>query len=170
VLVFGGSQGARSINAAAIEAFKGARFRVLHAAGEANVGELQAPGPHYDLRGFIPDFGEALLASDLVVARAGGSLFEIAAHGRPAVLVPYPYATADHQTLNARFMERVGAAVVIPDAELTPARLAQEVGRLLADGPRLAAMAKAAAAVARPAAAREIADELLAAARSRSRQ
>jgi UDP-N-acetylglucosamine--N-acetylmuramyl-(pentapeptide) pyrophosphoryl-undecaprenol N-acetylglucosamine transferase len=67
-------------------------------------------------------------------------------------------------------MERVGAAVVIPDAELTPARLAQEVGRLLADGPRLAAMARAAAAVARPAAAREIADELLAAARSRSRQ
>jgi UDP-N-acetylglucosamine--N-acetylmuramyl-(pentapeptide) pyrophosphoryl-undecaprenol N-acetylglucosamine transferase len=170
VLVFGGSQGARSINAAAIEAFKGARFRVLHAAGEANVGELQAPGPHYDLRGFIADFGEAVLASDLVVARAGGSLFEIAAHGRPAVLVPYPYATADHQTLNARFMERVGAAVVIPDAELTPARLAQEVGRLLADGLRLAAMAKAAATVARPAAAREIADELLAAARSRSRQ
>jgi UDP-N-acetylglucosamine--N-acetylmuramyl-(pentapeptide) pyrophosphoryl-undecaprenol N-acetylglucosamine transferase len=170
VLVFGGSQGARSINAAAIKAFKGARFRVLHAAGEANVGELEAPGPHYDLRGFIPDFAEALLASDLVVARAGGSLFEIAAHGRPAVLVPYPYATAEHQTLNARFMERAGAAVVIPDAELTPARLAQEVGRLLADGPRLAAMAKAAAAVARPSAAREIADELLTAARSGSRQ
>jgi UDP-N-acetylglucosamine--N-acetylmuramyl-(pentapeptide) pyrophosphoryl-undecaprenol N-acetylglucosamine transferase len=169
VLVFGGSQGARSINTAAIEAFQGARFRVLHAAGEVNAGELQAPGPHYDLRGFIPRFGEALLASDLVVARAGGSVFEIAAHGRPAVLIPYPYATADHQTLNARFMERAGAAVVIPDAELTPARLAQEVGRLLGDEPRRAAMAKAAAALARPAAARDIAGEVLAAARARGR-
>ncbi len=164
VLVFGGSQGARSINAAAIEAFKGARFRVLHAAGEANIDQLQAPGPHYDLRGFIPNLGEALLASDLVVARAGGSLFEIAAHGRPVVLIPYPYATADHQTLNARFMERAGAAVVIPDAELTAARLAQEVGGLLADEPRRAALANAAAAIARPSAAADIAAEVLAAA------
>jgi UDP-N-acetylglucosamine--N-acetylmuramyl-(pentapeptide) pyrophosphoryl-undecaprenol N-acetylglucosamine transferase len=169
VVVFGGSQGARSINAAAIEAFKGARFRVLHAAGEANIGELEAPGAHYDLRGYIPRFGEALLASDLVVARAGGSLFEIAAHGRPAVLIPYPHATADHQTHNARFMERAGAAVVIPDSELSPARLAQEVGQLLADEPRRATMAKAAAASARPEAAREIASEVLAAARKRER-
>ena len=83
MLVFGGSQGARSINHAAIEAFAGARFRVLHAAGERDLGDLQSPGAHYDLRGYIPDFGEALLASDLVVARAGGSIFEIAA-ARPA--------------------------------------------------------------------------------------
>ena len=165
VLIFGGSQGARSINRAAVEAFAGARFRVLHVAGERDLPELQAPGPHYDLRGFISDFGDALLASDLVVARAGGSLFEIAAHGRPAVLIPYPFATADHQTANARYMERAGAAVVIPDAELTPARLAQEVGRLLADRGRLAAMGRAAAAMARPAAATEIAHEVLAAAR-----
>jgi UDP-N-acetylglucosamine--N-acetylmuramyl-(pentapeptide) pyrophosphoryl-undecaprenol N-acetylglucosamine transferase len=167
VVVFGGSQGARSINSAAIEAFTGARFRVLHAAGDANLGQLESPGPHYDLRGYIPRFGEALLASDLVVARAGGSLFEIAAHGRPAVLIPYPYATADHQTLNARFMEQAGAAVVIPDSELSAARLGHEVGQLLADEPRRAAMAKAAAAIARPEAAREIAREVLAAARSR---
>ncbi len=120
VLVFGGSQGARSINQAAVKAFAGARFRVLHAAGERDLPELQSPGEHYDLRGYVSDFGEAILASDLVVARAGGSIFEIAAHGKPAVLVPYPYATADHQTANARFMERAGAAVVIPDAELTP--------------------------------------------------
>jgi UDP-N-acetylglucosamine--N-acetylmuramyl-(pentapeptide) pyrophosphoryl-undecaprenol N-acetylglucosamine transferase len=167
VLVFGGSQGASSINAAAIEAFQGARFRVLHSAGERNASELLAPGPHYDLRGYIPDFGQALLASDLVVARAGGSVFEIAAHGRPAVLVPYPFATADHQTLNARFMERAGAAVVIPDSELTAARLAQEVGGLLADRARLSAMGNAAAAIARPGAAQEIAAEVLAAARAR---
>jgi UDP-N-acetylglucosamine--N-acetylmuramyl-(pentapeptide) pyrophosphoryl-undecaprenol N-acetylglucosamine transferase len=168
VLVFGGSQGARSINHAAVEAFAGARFRVLHAAGERDLADLQdktPSAPHYDLRGYISRFGEALLASDLVVARAGGSIFEIAAHGRPAVLIPYPYATADHQTANARFMERAGAAVVIPDRELTPARLAGEVGRLLADPSGLAAMARASASLARPNAARDIAHQLLAAAR-----
>jgi UDP-N-acetylglucosamine--N-acetylmuramyl-(pentapeptide) pyrophosphoryl-undecaprenol N-acetylglucosamine transferase len=167
VLVFGGSQGARSINHAAIEAFAGAGFRVLHAAGERDLPDLRAPGPHYDLRGYIPDFGDALLASDLVVARAGGSIFEIASHGRPAILVPYPYATADHQAANARYMEKAGAAIVIPDDELTGPRLAQEVGRLLGDRSTLAAMARASAALARPDAARQIADELLAAARRR---
>jgi UDP-N-acetylglucosamine--N-acetylmuramyl-(pentapeptide) pyrophosphoryl-undecaprenol N-acetylglucosamine transferase len=167
VLVFGGSQGARSINQAALEAFAGARFHVLHAAGERDLGELSSPGPHYDLRGYISDFGEALLASDLVVARSGGSVFEIAAHGRPMVLIPYPYATADHQMENARYMERGGAAVVIPDAELTGPRLAHEVGGLLADRDRLGAMARASAELARPDAAQEIATEALrAAARS----
>jgi UDP-N-acetylglucosamine--N-acetylmuramyl-(pentapeptide) pyrophosphoryl-undecaprenol N-acetylglucosamine transferase len=165
VLVFGGSLGARSINFAAVDAFAGARFHVLHAAGERDLGSLESPGPHYDLRGYISEFGEALLASDLVVARSGGSVFEIAAHGRPAVLIPYPHATADHQTTNARFMEQAGAAVVIRDAELTAPRLAQVVGQLLADRPRLAAMGRAAAVLARPDAAREIAHELLAAAR-----
>jgi UDP-N-acetylglucosamine--N-acetylmuramyl-(pentapeptide) pyrophosphoryl-undecaprenol N-acetylglucosamine transferase len=168
VLVFGGSQGARSINRAAIEAFAGARFHVLHAAGERGLGELHSPGPHYDLRAYITDFGEALLASDLVVARAGGSIFEIAAHGRPAVLIPYPYATADHQTANARYMERAGAAVVLPDTELTAPRLAQEVGRLLADPARLQGMARASAALARPDAAAAVAREALEAARRRS--
>ena len=162
MLVFGGSQGALSINRAAIAAFAGARFHVLHAAGERDLsGPRSGPGPHYDLRGYIPRFDEALLASDLVVARAGGSIFEVAAAGRPAVLIPYPYATADHQTANARFMERAGAAVVIPDTELSAPRLAQEVGALLADRKRLAAMANASAAIAKPDAAREIARELL---------
>jgi UDP-N-acetylglucosamine--N-acetylmuramyl-(pentapeptide) pyrophosphoryl-undecaprenol N-acetylglucosamine transferase len=165
VVVFGGSQGARSINHAAIAAFAGARFHVLHAAGDRDLADLEAPGPHYDLRGYISDFGDALIASDLVVARAGGSIFEIAAAGKPAVLIPYPYATADHQTANARFMERAGAAVVIPDSELTAPRLAQEVGGLLADPTRLAAMANASAALAKPDAAREIATEVLAVAR-----
>jgi UDP-N-acetylglucosamine--N-acetylmuramyl-(pentapeptide) pyrophosphoryl-undecaprenol N-acetylglucosamine transferase len=166
VLVFGGSQGARSINRAAVEAFAGARFHVLHAAGERDLPDLRAPGPHYDLRGYIPNFGEALLASDVVVARSGGSIFEIAAHGRPAVLIPYPYATADHQTANARFMERAGAAIVIPDDELTPARLALEVGGLLSDPGRLTQMARASAAVAKPDAAQVIAGELKVAAKT----
>ncbi len=163
VLVFGGSLGARSINQAAIEAFAGARFRVLHAAGERDLPDLGSPGPHYDLRSYIDNFGEALLACDLVVARAGGSIFEVASHGRAAVLVPYPHAAADHQTSNARYMERAGAAIVIPDSELTPARLAQVVGSLLSDPSRLAAMGRAAAELARPEAAAEIAREILAA-------
>jgi UDP-N-acetylglucosamine--N-acetylmuramyl-(pentapeptide) pyrophosphoryl-undecaprenol N-acetylglucosamine transferase len=164
VLVFGGSQGARSINEAAVEAFAGAHFHVLHAAGERDLPDLSAPGPHYDLRGYISDFGQALLACDLVIARSGGSIFEIAAHGRPAVLIPYPYATADHQSANAAFMQRAGAAIVIPDRELTAARLAQDVVALLADRGRLAAMARASAEVARLDAAAEIAREVLAAA------
>jgi UDP-N-acetylglucosamine--N-acetylmuramyl-(pentapeptide) pyrophosphoryl-undecaprenol N-acetylglucosamine transferase len=167
VVVFGGSQGARSINRAAVEAFDGAGFRVLHAAGTRDLPDLEAPGPHYDLRGYITDFGEALLAADLVVARSGGSIFEIAAHGRPMILIPYPYAAADHQTENARYMEREGAAVVIADGELTSTRLAQEVGMLLGDPGRLAAMARASLTLAHPDAARRIAAEVLSAARTR---
>jgi UDP-N-acetylglucosamine--N-acetylmuramyl-(pentapeptide) pyrophosphoryl-undecaprenol N-acetylglucosamine transferase len=163
VLVFGGSQGARSINQAAVEAFSGARFHVLHAAGTRDLPDLASPGPHYDLRGYISDFGEALLASDLVVARSGGSVFEIAAHGRPMVLIPYPHAAADHQAENARFIARAGAAIVIDDAELTAPRLAQEVGGLLADPSGLAAMGRASAALARPGAAADVAGEVLAA-------
>jgi len=163
VLVFGGSLGARSINEAAIEAFAGARFHVLHAAGERDLPELRSPGPHYDLRGYISEFAEALAACDLVVARSGGSVFEIAAAGKPAVLIPYPHATADHQTANARYFEQAGAAIVIPDEELTAGRLGREVGRLLADPGRLAAMARASAGLARPNAARDIASEVLAA-------
>ena len=165
VLVFGGSLGARSINHAAVEAFAGAGFRVLHVAGERDFADLAAPGDHYDLRSYISDFNQALLASDLVIARAGGSVFEIAAHGRPMVLIPYPHATADHQTANARYMERAGAAIVIPDGELTGSRLAHEVGALLGDPGRLAAMGRASQTLARPAAASDVAQELLRAAR-----
>jgi UDP-N-acetylglucosamine--N-acetylmuramyl-(pentapeptide) pyrophosphoryl-undecaprenol N-acetylglucosamine transferase len=169
VLVFGGSLGARSINQAAFEAFTGASFRVLHVAGRRDYGELAARPrpPSYDLRDYVDlgEFADALAACDLVVARAGGSVFELAAHGRPAVLVPYPHASADHQTSNARWMADAGAAVVIADAELSPHRLAQEVRALLADRPRLAAMARASSELARPDAARAVAAELLAAVR-----
>ena len=91
-------------------------------------------------------------------------MFEVAAHGRPMVLIPYPHATADHQAANARHFERAGAAIVIPDAELTGPRLAQEVGRLLGDRGRLAAMGNASEALARPDAAQAVAAEVLAAA------
>ena len=171
VLVFGGSLGARSINEASVEAFRDAPFHVLHAAGQRDYEALRErlgdqPPPRYDLRPYITPFGDALAACDLCVARAGGSIFEIAAHGRPAILVPYPHAAADHQTSNARWMADAGAAIVVRDEELTPERLAHEVGELLADHARLAAMAEASASLARPDAARVIAREVLEAARS----
>jgi UDP-N-acetylglucosamine--N-acetylmuramyl-(pentapeptide) pyrophosphoryl-undecaprenol N-acetylglucosamine transferase len=163
VLVFGGSLGARSINHAAVAAFADAPYRVLHIAGRRDFADLRSPGPHYDLRDYVDRFGEALAAADMAVARAGGSIFELAQHGLPAVLVPYPHATADHQTANARWMERGGAAVVLADAELTPERLRAEVDAILLDPRRLAAMAAAAARLARPDAARDVAAAVLAA-------
>jgi UDP-N-acetylglucosamine--N-acetylmuramyl-(pentapeptide) pyrophosphoryl-undecaprenol N-acetylglucosamine transferase len=168
VLIYGGSLGARSINIAAAEAFASVPFHVLHISGRRDYAELAGRGlaPGYDLREYLDlaDFGGALAAADLVVARAGGSVFEIAANGRPAILVPYPHASADHQTANARWMVEAGAAVAIPDAELTAARLANEVATLLADPSRMAAMSAASSGLGRPHAAREVAGELLEAA------
>jgi UDP-N-acetylglucosamine--N-acetylmuramyl-(pentapeptide) pyrophosphoryl-undecaprenol N-acetylglucosamine transferase len=168
VLVFGGSLGARTINMATAEAFAGAPFHVLHVSGRRDHSELLARGlpRDYDLRAYLPlaDFADALAAADLVVARAGGSVFEIAAHGLPAILVPYPHAAGGHQSTNAAWMAEAGAAVVIADSELTAARLGSEVAALLADRRRLAQMAGAAGGLARPHAARDIAAELLEAA------
>jgi UDP-N-acetylglucosamine--N-acetylmuramyl-(pentapeptide) pyrophosphoryl-undecaprenol N-acetylglucosamine transferase len=182
LLVMGGSQGARSINLAAIEAFaEGERagerdFHVLHLSGRRDYEELKerlATAPHserYKLIPYEPDLGAVLAACDLVLARSGGSIFEVTAVGRPAILVPYPHATADHQSANAAWMTKAGAAETIEDSELTPDLLAQRVGALLGDGEggdgstRLAEMAAASAALARPDAARRIADEVLAAA------
>jgi UDP-N-acetylglucosamine--N-acetylmuramyl-(pentapeptide) pyrophosphoryl-undecaprenol N-acetylglucosamine transferase len=172
LLVFGGSLGARRLNDAALEAFGAASpCAVLHASGRRDYDELRerldalGSPPHYHLYPYIEPFADALGAADLVVARAGGSVMELAAAGLPAVLVPYPHATADHQTANAHFIEAAGAAVVVPDAELDGPRLAREVGALLAAPQRLAAMANAAQVVARPDAADRIAEELLALAR-----
>jgi UDP-N-acetylglucosamine--N-acetylmuramyl-(pentapeptide) pyrophosphoryl-undecaprenol N-acetylglucosamine transferase len=164
VLVFGGSLGARSLNYAAVEAFADAPFRVLHSSGtrdyEALRGRVSRDG--YDLRPYIDPFAPALAAADLCVARAGGSVFEVAAHGLPAILVPYPHAAADHQTTNAAHFVDAGAAIAIDDADLTPERLRTFVDELLADGERLTSMAEAAAALARPDAAHQIAKEVLA--------
>jgi UDP-N-acetylglucosamine--N-acetylmuramyl-(pentapeptide) pyrophosphoryl-undecaprenol N-acetylglucosamine transferase len=166
VLVFGGSLGARSINTAAVQAFADAPYRILHVAGRRDFADLRAPGPHYVLRDYVVPFGTALAASDLAVARAGGSVFELAQYGLPAVLIPYPHASGNHQAANARWMERAGAATVLDDAELTPERLRADVDALVDDEPRRVAMAAASAALARPDAARVIAREVLAAARA----
>ena len=166
MLVFGGSLGARSVNHAAVAAFADAPYRVLHVAGRRDFPDLRAPGPHYDLRDFSSTSRSAtrLAAADLAVARAGGSIFELAQYGLPAVLVPYPHATGDHQTANARWMENGGAATVIPDDALTPERLREAVDAILLDPARLRAMAEASARLARPDAARDVARAVLAAA------
>lgn len=174
LLVFGGSQGARSINLGALEAFTGPGaakrdFHVLHITGSRDFGaareRLEAVGeiPRYTLREFEPDLAAALAASDLALARAGGSIFELAAAGVPAILVPYPYASARHQHANAEWMAAGGAAVVVEDSELHPASLRELTTKLLADPARLGAMAEASRALARPDAAERIAAELLAA-------
>ena len=169
LLVFGGSLGAYRLNEAALEAFGAAApCTVLHAAGQrdhdslrARLDELGSP-PHYRLFAYVEPFADALAAADLAAARAGGSVFELAAAGLPSILVPYPHATGNHQQANARFMEAAGAAVVIQDAELDGPRLAREVGGLLAAPQRMAEMANAAHAVAKPDAAERVAEELLA--------
>ena len=126
--------------------------------------EGRDPGPRYRLVGYLDDYPGAIAAADLVVSRSGGSVFEIAAIGRASVLVPYPHATADHQTKNARWLADAGAAVLIPDAELTGARLRAVVEDLLADGGRRERMAAAARALGRPDAADRVADAVLEAA------
>ena len=161
LLVFGGSIGARTLNEAAVEAFGAeAPCQVLHASGrrdyEALRERLGSP-PHYRLFEYVTPFADALAAADLAVARSGGSVFELAAAGLPSILVPYPHATADHQAGNARYMAAAGAAVVVPDAEVTAERLRSEVETLLAAPERLAAMRHAARAAARPDAAERVA-------------
>jgi UDP-N-acetylglucosamine--N-acetylmuramyl-(pentapeptide) pyrophosphoryl-undecaprenol N-acetylglucosamine transferase len=168
LLVFGGSLGARTLNEAAVEAFGSeAPFHVLHASGRrdfeglrARLDELGAPA-HYRLEPYIEPFADAYAAADIAAARAGGSVFELAAAGLPAILVPYPHATADHQTGNARWMADGGAAVVVADGELDPERLRREAGALLGDPARLEGMSAAARALSRPDAAERIAEGIL---------
>jgi UDP-N-acetylglucosamine--N-acetylmuramyl-(pentapeptide) pyrophosphoryl-undecaprenol N-acetylglucosamine transferase len=165
LLVFGGSQGARRLNEAALEAYAAEGPAVLHLAGERDFPELdrRPRRDDYRLLAYTDDFGAALAAADLVVARAGGSLWEVAAAGRPALLVPYPHATADHQAKNASYFERGGGAVVVREDDLD---LRRQVDELLADPERLARMGEAMAALAKPDAADVVAEELIELARA----
>src|SRR5205823_437709 len=135
---------------------------VLHLAGERDYEALRSrvTRPEYRLVPWTHDFGAALGAADLALCRAGGSVYELAAAGTPAVLVPYPHATADHQAKNARYFEQAGAAVVVPDSEI--AGIPALVRELLADPARLAGMSEQMRAAARPDAADQIAEELIA--------
>jgi UDP-N-acetylglucosamine--N-acetylmuramyl-(pentapeptide) pyrophosphoryl-undecaprenol N-acetylglucosamine transferase len=160
VLVFGGSQGAQRLNDAAAEAFAEQGPAVLHLAGERDYPSLRdrVTRPGYRLLPSTNEFGAALSAADLVVARSGGSVWEVAAAGKPAILVPYPYGTSDHQTKNARYFQSGGGAVLVPEDKLD---LRRQVEELLADPASLDRMGAAMAALARPDAADLIAEELI---------
>ena len=166
--VFGGLAGAQALNELAAETWGERGPAVLHVAGDR---DYEALRPLVKRAGYVlvpttDRFGEALAVADLALSRAGGTVWELAAAGIPAVLVPYPYATADHQWLNARHFEQGGGAVVVRQDEL--ARVPQIVEELLRDEDRLSRMSAAMRRLARPDAAEEIADELVRLAGARS--
>ena len=167
VLVFGGSLGARLLNDLALDAWAEDGPAVIHLCGERDYPELlgRVTRPDYLLQPFMDEIGVAYGAADIVLARAGGSVWELAAAGLPAVLVPGEFATGQHQEKNARWFVDAGGAVVVPEAEA--ARAPRVVEELLGDADRLAAMAAAMRAVAKPDAAEEIADELVSLAAAR---
>jgi UDP-N-acetylglucosamine--N-acetylmuramyl-(pentapeptide) pyrophosphoryl-undecaprenol N-acetylglucosamine transferase len=159
--VFGGLVGARALNELAVETYGAQGPSVLHIAGERDFDELRprVVRPDYVLLPTTDRFGDALAAADLALSRAGGTVWELAAAGTPAILVPYPHATSDHQALNAAHFEAGGGAVVVREDDL--ALVPTLVDELLGDAGRLRAMSEAMRALARPRAAEEIADELV---------
>jgi UDP-N-acetylglucosamine--N-acetylmuramyl-(pentapeptide) pyrophosphoryl-undecaprenol N-acetylglucosamine transferase len=163
VLVFGGSQGARTLNEMAVDAWGKAGPVVLHLSGEGGYESLRGrvTRDDYLLLPFIDDFGTALTAADVVVSRAGGSVWEIAAAGRPAILVPYPHATSNHQAKNADYFAQAGGARIVSDDQ-AHAQVPLLVAELLADPELRQRMSDAMRAAAKPDAADQIADELVA--------
>lgn len=171
LLVFGGSRGARHLNTAIVglsarlaETVPGLRIALVAGRGEAEavrraVAESSAASRLVTVFDYLDDMGSALAAADLVVARAGAtSIAEITALGVPSVLVPYPYATDDHQTTNAAALVEHGAAVLVRDGELDDERFGDELAALLTDPVRRATMAAASKALGRPDAGRFVAD------------
>jgi UDP-N-acetylglucosamine--N-acetylmuramyl-(pentapeptide) pyrophosphoryl-undecaprenol N-acetylglucosamine transferase len=172
LLVFGGSQGARSINrtvAASAAAWQNLGVQVVHVSGPAGfedaVEAWRAAGIDPDDSGgrvrvipFLDDMADAYAAADVVIARAGATtIAELSVLGIPAVLIPYPHATADHQRGNAEALVRAGAAVMLDDADLSPETLTAAVVPIVSDPARAGAMAVAARAWSRPAAAEALA-------------
>ena len=165
--VFGGLAGAQALNELAVDAFGEHGPPVLHVSGERDFAALRprVRRDDYVLLASTDSFGAALAAADLAISRAGGTVWELAAAGTPAILVPYPHATADHQTLNARHFERGGGAIVVDQREL--ARVPALAEELLDDPARLERMGEAMRALAQPDAADVVADELIALAEGR---
>lgn len=166
LFVFGGSQGARTINRAAVEAVKILgkdipSLQVIHQTGTADVEwvmeQYRDSGVSVEVLPFVHDMGDAYGRADLVVCRAGATtIAELTALGKPAILIPYPYAADDHQRANAEVLVRGGAAELILDAEFTGVALAARVTVLARDRARLAAMSTAARALAVPDAAARV--------------
>jgi UDP-N-acetylglucosamine--N-acetylmuramyl-(pentapeptide) pyrophosphoryl-undecaprenol N-acetylglucosamine transferase len=173
LLVCGGSQGAHPVNELVVEAIAllaaegrlPGGLKLVHQTGKddaASVAErYRSAGVVADVRAFIDDMASAYRGADLVIGRAGATtIAELTALGRASLLIPFPQAADDHQTVNARSLERAGAARVLAQATLTPRALADAIAELLSDGATRARMAIAARSLGRPDAAREIVDAL----------
>ncbi len=162
--VFGGSLGARAVNEAVagmLQAWDGPQLQVVHLVGRSHSGaytEREAP-VRWVRRGFEDRMDLFFAASDLVIARAGGAVAEISATATPSILVPGEFGSAGHQVENAAYLERAGAAVVIPESEL--GSLGSVVACMMSDRSRLADMAESSRKVARPDAAKAIAEAMI---------
>ncbi|HEX7083158.1 MAG TPA: UDP-N-acetylglucosamine--N-acetylmuramyl-(pentapeptide) pyrophosphoryl-undecaprenol N-acetylglucosamine transferase [Gaiellaceae bacterium] len=160
--VFGALAGALALNEFAAETWGKEGPAILHVTGARDYDLVRGKVQRPDYR-ILPEtdrFGAAIAACDLVLSRSGSTVWEIAAAGRPAIFVPYPFATGDHQALNAEHFVRAGGAVLVRELELD--RVPELVRTFLADPERLARMGDAMLAAARPDAADEIADGLVA--------
>ena len=159
--VFGGLAGAQALNELVASAFGEHGPAILHVSGERDYEAVRARVRRDDYV-LVPSthrFGAALAAADLAISRAGGTVWELAAAGTPAILVPYPHATGGHQTLNARYFADGGGAVVVDQSRLD--EIPALAAGLLGDPERLAVMHEAMLRLARPGAADAVADELL---------
>lgn len=182
ILILGGSQGAKALNevvprAVHLAASRGRAptLQIIHQAGRDREAEARALYTELGLTSsatvvpFINDMAGALASADIIIGRAGASsLAEICATGRPSILIPYPFATDDHQLRNAVSLEAAGAAVAIPQAEATAERVANEIERLARDPELRARMAQVAISRSAPDAARRVAEDLLALARGQA--
>jgi UDP-N-acetylglucosamine--N-acetylmuramyl-(pentapeptide) pyrophosphoryl-undecaprenol N-acetylglucosamine transferase len=167
LLVFGGSQGAHAINVAVVQALPELAAQVpglhlIHQTGqndfEAAKAAAASAGISAEVSPFIDDMPDAFARADLLICRSGAStVAEVAAAGKPAIFVPLPTAADDHQSYNAETLASAGAAILLPQADLTPDRLAHDIASLFADCVRLGDMGAAAREFAHPDAAAEIA-------------
>ncbi len=170
VLIFGGSLGAKGLNARVIDALPhlAARkdsLKIVHQTGKLDLETVkqayEGKGLDAEVREFIDDMSGAYLSSDLVVCRAGATtIAELTTCKKASILVPFPFATDDHQAVNAKALVDAGAALMFREGELTGEKLAATILELEADKPRLEKMQKAAGNLGRPEASREIADVL----------
>ncbi|GAC1601843.1 MAG: undecaprenyldiphospho-muramoylpentapeptide beta-N-acetylglucosaminyltransferase [Myxococcales bacterium] len=172
IFVTGGSQGARGLNSRVAEAVEllaptlGPRLRVVHQTGArdaesvaARYAKLAGTGLEASATPFIDDMARAYADADLLVCRAGATtIAELTVCKKPSILVPFPFAADDHQTVNAHSLVQAGAAVLLQEQQLSGEKLAGELRALEADRARLQGMARAAGLLGRPEAAREIAD------------
>src|SRR3989344_3830941 len=175
ILVLGGSQGAKKVNDAIVDALPilVEKYKIIHQAGKANTEEIKiltsvsiGEGPYkdrYKLFGFLNPLAMNMSAgaASMVVSRAGSTIFEIANWGIPSVIIPLVSAHAGHQIENAFNYARVGGCVVVEEPNLTPHILISEINRIMENREKYEMMSDAAKTFARPEAAEEIAQELV---------